>query len=300
MDYNEEYRKIFKKKLLDTFKYTASFLEKHNLKYWACAGTCIGAVRHHGVIPWDDDIDIMMPHDDYYKLLDLRDTMKGSGYSMACNQDKGYYYEFGKIMDENTTIVEFKFLPFVFGVYVDVFPVCQTNSDKSEIYKNIDYYDRHFHGKFNQISYHVSFFDIISHPNVEMLRVLFGRHGYLKAKLEGYYSRNKLYNDWAEFEKNLNKNIGDKYVSYIEGYPGRKIYDKVWFDESVDMPFEDTTIKVPGKYDKYLTHVYGDYMTLPPEEKRVSLHKKYYTNLRERLDICEIRRRIEKGETLVY
>ena len=299
MEFNEEYNKKFKEKLLATFKFTVSFLEKHNLKYWACGGTCIGAVRHKGFIPWDDDIDIMMPRDDYYRLLELRDTMKGSGYSMACNQDDGYFYDFGKIMDDSTTIVEWKWLPFVFGVYVDVYPVYQTDLDEDEIDSLIAYYQTHFYGRFGQVNNHTTLKDVFTNHEIDMLRAYFGRHGSLMTRLKGQ-NRNQLLKEWTEFEKTLNKNRGDKIVSYIEGYLGHKTYKREWFDKLIDMPFEDTTIKVPEKFDDYLTYVFGDYMVLPPEDKRDSHHNKYYTNLKERLDIVEIRRRVSRGETLVY
>ena len=299
MEYNEQYSRVFKHKLLDTFKFTVNFLEKHNLKYWACGGTCLGAARHQGFIPWDDDIDIMMPRDDYYKLLDLRDSMKGSGYSMACNMDDGYYYDFGKIMDDLTTIVEYRNLPFVLGVYVDVYPVYQTDIEESEINKLIDYYQKHFYGKFGQVSNQANFSDILSYKDIASIRAYFGRHGRLITRLKGI-TREKLYHDWSEFEKQLNKNRGERIVSYIEGYYGHKTYQKEWFDNLIDLPFEDTTIKAPREYDKYLTYVFGDYMKLPPEDQRVSLHNKYYTNLCERLDISEIIDRVAKGETIVY
>ena len=299
MNINEIFSKEFKKNLLETFKFTKDFLEKYNLKYWACGGTCIGAVRHQGFIPWDDDIDIMMPRDDYFKLLDLRESMKGTGYVMTCNRDDGYYYDFGKIMNENTTIVEYSFLPYVLGVYVDIYPVYQTDLDEKEINKLIHYYKKHFKGRFGQVNNKSTIRDVFYQFDINTFRAYFGRNGHLMAKILGL-NQKKLYKEWADFEEQLNLNRGDKIVSYIEGYDGRKIYQKEWFDDLLDMPFEDTTIKVPKEYDKYLAHVFGDYMQLPPENKRISLHTKYYTNLKERIDINEVHRRIAKGEKIVF
>lgn len=290
-----EYARIFKEKLLNTFKYTVSFLEKNNLKYWACGGTCIGAIRHKGFIPWDDDIDIMMPRDDYYKLLSLVGNMKGSGYKMVSIFDKGYYYDFGKIMDENTTIWEYKKYPFLLGVYVDVYPFYQTDLSIAEINRLIDIYDDYRWDcvkPANKISLKDLFFD---NKNFDF-RLYLSR---IKYNFSGI-SFEKIIENYKKFESQLDRGCGDHIVSYIQGYPGKKIYDKYWFDELLDWPFEDTTIKVPKEYDLYLKHVFGDYMTLPPEDKRISLHDKYYANLREGLDLSEVKKRITNNEFCVY
>ncbi len=296
MEYNEQYSKLFKEKLLNTFKYTAQFLEEHNLKYWACGGTCLGAVRHKGFIPWDDDIDIMMPRNDYYKLLSLRSEMSGSGYRMEDIHDNGFYYDFGKIMDSNTTIWEYKYIPYVLGVYVDVYPVYQTDLSENEINKNIEDYYNLYKGKLEKTFLHPKLSDWFSDRKDFSLRLYLY---YLKNKLKGY-NHDILFKKWVEMEKTLNKDKGESIVSYIEGYPGRKIYKKEWFDNLIDYPFEDITIKIPANYDAYLTHVFNDYMKMPPEKDRISIHRKYYVNLKEGLTIDEAKQRIKTGERIIY
>gem|GEM_PF-4050912 len=84
---------MLKKALTSTLKGFINFCEQHNLRYYAAFGTAIGAVRHHGIIPWDDDIDVYMPREDYNKFLSLRGTLENSEYEIVDIENKGYYLE---------------------------------------------------------------------------------------------------------------------------------------------------------------------------------------------------------------
>ena len=116
-----------KETLINTLKAFTSFCDKHNLTYYAVAGTCLGAIRHKGIIPWDDDIDVAMPRKDYDKLLALRGELKGTGHELVNlgdrSKDSGdYILPYAKFCDANTTIWEQKNNQVIFGVFVDVFP----------------------------------------------------------------------------------------------------------------------------------------------------------------------------------
>ena len=83
MKYNDSEEDVMlKKALISTLKGFVNFCEQHNLRYYAAFGTALGAVRHHGIIPWDDDIDVYMPREDYNKFLSLRGTLESSEYEL--------------------------------------------------------------------------------------------------------------------------------------------------------------------------------------------------------------------------
>lgn len=111
------------KKLLEVFKYTIAFLEKHDIKYIVCGGTLLGAVRHKGFIPWDDDIDLYLYRDDYEKLKKLKEEIQNDGYYLQSLADENYYLPFMKIINPRTTIWEKAKFEFLTGVFVDIFPI---------------------------------------------------------------------------------------------------------------------------------------------------------------------------------
>ena len=132
----------YRQKLLDTFKFTIRFFESHNLRWWACGGTMLGAIRHHDIIPWDDDIDIIMPRDDYNKLLDDAIDLKDSHYSLITPRDQNYYLTSAKIYDNKTTLIESRRYPFAIGVFVDIFPLDQFDYSFKEYCYLFKRYDR--------------------------------------------------------------------------------------------------------------------------------------------------------------
>ena len=140
-NFESEYKRI----LLDTFRFLISFLNQHNLRWWVAYGTAIGAIRHHGLIPWDDDIDIWMPREDYETLILLKQEMmkcSGGRYGIGhIKADVDYAARFAKVMDMTTTVQAKRFIPSVMGVWVDIFPLDSTSESISIIgqkYKEVN------------------------------------------------------------------------------------------------------------------------------------------------------------------
>lgn len=276
-----------KLRLLDTFKFTKAFLAEHELRYIACGGTVLGAVRHKGFIPWDDDIDIYMPREDYNRLLALNKEMRERGYEMISVADKGYYCPFAKISDCQSTIWEFERLPYVMGVFIDIFPLDEFDEADDVItarqYRSHHYFDKYI----NAVShYRFSWFlGRILHADVHAC-------GLYVLNCIRSLNPQKYLQAFLDFEKTYVGRKGEKCVCVTQ-WEGR-IFRSEWFKDVIEAPFEDTTVTIPRDYDAYLRKLYGDYMQLPPEDKRVS-HPHYFTNLSHRLTLDEIRQEMAKN-----
>jgi len=279
-------------KLLDLFKFTVSFLKEHDLKYIACGGTVLGAVRHKGFIPWDDDIDIYMPRGDYNKLLSLKNDLKQKDKDIvSIYTDNGYYLPFAKITDLNTTIWEWKELPFIIGNYIDIFPLNGFDCSNEEIIK-IQKKARKLFYAYQSTLTKDSFFNIFKH-------LYKGHSGQAVRTLQSFLplSSEKTLKSFIEYEKKYMSGKGAKCVSQYQ-WLGR-VFQTSWFEDTIEVPFEDTTIVVPNEYDTYLTLLYKNWR-IPPK-KQISNHFdiRYYLNFKERLTLEEVQERIKNGEHCV-
>lgn len=118
-------------RILDILCEVDKICRRHNLKYWLCSGTLLGAVRHGGFIPWDDDIDIEMPMGDYKKFLKIAPKELSENFVVQTDEtDSGYFYTFAKVRDLNSYLAEDNHFDRIFqyqGVFIDIFPIERTN-----------------------------------------------------------------------------------------------------------------------------------------------------------------------------
>lgn len=283
-------QKEYRAKLIETFKECIKFLDSHNLRYYLACGTMLGAIRHKGLIPWDDDIDIYMPRDDYNQLLALKDDLINTNLDILSLDTKNYYQAFAKIINKNTTILEYDYMPILSGVWIDIFPLDLTN-------RGAQYFTRQhikFKAKFAVYARGVRQYKLSSVFN-DLIHGRFYDFGMkLVCLTYNRVMKNKGLKSFLEFEKSIQAKLdGKNYYSYTE--TGIYTFNKSWFDEYVVVPFEDFEAKVPKGYQDYLTFMYGDYMTPPPINSRVSEHVMTYLNLSERLEMKEVNKRIKKG-----
>lgn len=273
----------YKKKLLETFKAFDAFCRKHDINYYAAYGTLIGAVRHKGLIPWDDDIDVLMLPDDYNKFCSYRGNVDGH-YDIVDSRDENYWLlTLAKFVDMNTTLWEMEEYPCVTGVYIDVFPLYENNYDQAVKLKA--QYEK-FAVLLKRSMMHYSFnkvWSILYRGRIltfwKMLKDI--THNCI---MHSYYR--KMYDHYLNKVQSAR---GDYYVCYEGDYKEGEIYPKEWFNKTMKIPFEDMMIDIPVDYDKMLTKIYGDYMQLPPEEKRVSHHPHYFLDLNRRWSIDEVK-----------
>ena len=284
-----------KTRLLEVFQFAKEFFQQHNLRYIGCGGTVLGAIRHKGFIPWDDDIDLYMPRKDYEQLLQLAPEFQGTGYellhwdnltlnSQLSTLNSQYYMPFAKIADCHSTIWEFRHLPFLFGVSIDIFPLDEFDEADEVItarqYRSHYYFDKYL----NAVS---------RYSCKDMLQALCKAdvHRLGVQVLSKWRSRNprKYLQAFRQFEETYKHNGPGPKCVCVTQWEGR-IFQSKWFHDVIEVPFEDTTLIIPRAYDAYLRKLYGDYMQLPPEEKRVS-HPHYFFDIDHRLMLEELRSR---------
>lgn len=287
----KDIKKEWNAAILDILKAFQGICRDHGLTYYCCAGTAIGAVRHNGIIPWDDDIDVIMPRPDYDRLLQIAKTGDFGKYRiMTPYDDDSYPLFFSKIIDSSTTLIEEKQFPCVIGLFVDIFPLDATDDDIGKARRLKDKYTKIIN-RLNAASSHNSFSEYISlladrkqwgRFAVKTLAFFFRKQ--LRRSLMSRMDRMSHLYDYAKA-----RNV----VVYTGSYGYREVFPKEWLGEGKEFPFEDTTVVLPEKYDEYLRHFFNDYMQLPPVEKRVEKHNRAYVNIYRRETKEEIRRKVD-------
>ena len=244
---------------LDMLRAFIDVCKKLGLRYYLLCGTLLGAVRHQGFIPWDDDIDVGMLRADYEVFLEKGQTLLPKNLFIQCTKSEPEYLLcFAKIRNSATTFIETdtNHLRINGGIFIDVFPLDYYPDDskkqklidrKSWIYMHAVAVFFNFSKKYSVMAYMKAWVLRTFHPIVRM--VILGRE--------------KLYRSVPQ---------SGFLASYGGGWGKKEIVPADWYGEGTTLFFEGLEVTAPAQYEKYLTQVYGDYMQLPPVEKRVTHH----------------------------
>lgn len=263
----------------------------HDLRYYACGGTALGAVRHNGFIPWDDDIDVLMPREDFQKIVQLKSSFEGTEYELFHHSADNYFLPIAKFCHRQTSYWESPQFPCVTGVFIDVIPLDFIDGDIEEIRKK----DREYRNAFFLYGRTISFYswNTIFHE-ISHLHIRTAIQQIIKKLIYRPFLRKTLYRRFLEVERKACERRSDKCMSMYHSYALEKeILQWTWFEDYILIPFEiengGIMIRVMKGYHEYLTQLFGDYMQLPPIEKRVSSHNYVYINFEKRLTVEEIR-----------
>lgn len=241
---------------LDILKKVADFCDQYRITYFLAFGTLIGAIRHKGYIPWDDDIDIAMPRPDYDKFISLFNDRKDQIQVISIENNKHYGFSFAKVHDTRTIINETQYKQDNFGVYIDIFPI-DGIKDKRQIYR-LRKINKCLHTKkanFTQRKFSKKIINALG----KILLLPFSTH-YILSIIDKI-SRQCPFGSTPKSGCICDSVVGE-----------RAIVNTEFFSDSLMWEFEGQLFKIPIGYDPWLRSIYGDYMQLPPEEKRKTHH----------------------------
>lgn len=253
-----------KHKLTNMFAWFHAFCVENDLRYYALGGTMLGAVRHQGFIPWDDDVDVGMPRKDYERLISIYESSVDLPYILETPKtaQPDYLYIFSKLYDPNTTLIENTRAKIKRGLYIDVFPLDGLGNTEQTAKKWFKAIDMRY--------------------KLLLTRATGVRKGRSKLKnLAVYVGRmipNAILNNrklQLKVDKMCTKYDFDssKYGGNLLGaWRYKEVMPTAVMGKPTEYQFEGLTIWGAQDYDSYLTGLYGDWRQLPPENKRVSHH----------------------------
>lgn len=263
--------------LLKLLKKFDSVCRTYGVDYSIGFGTMLGAIRHKGFIPWDDDVDIIITRENYQKLLGIPLEVYGEDFFLQnVYTDRGYPYNTTRLRLNNSSMIYEKWVMASFhqGIYIDIIPLDNVPDNRIKKYKQS--------------------FDIIMLTPFRFARnkeVFFNggknipnfikRFAYSFMKM---FPLDKLYEKEQRIEKKYNKQE-TKYMRFLsEGnlllkrwYPTKPIESR-YMMKFVEVEFEDTKLLCSAYYKELLEFWYGDYMQLPPKEKQVIYHKPLFVS----------------------
>lgn len=258
---------------LDLYREFTRVCEKYNLLYFTDGGTTLGAIRHSGFIPWDDDLDVCMPRDSYEKFKKISTEFKTPFFLQNAYTDPEFGYSFMRLRNENTTVVvePFNYCKFNQGIYIDIFPIDKVTEE--------DYLSRR-----------ENIYKLIMKNSAYMRRNFPNKSEHDKFLISQYYDNSiapaDIFNEIEQIATQ-DENIETDYMSLLVSTQydaSKKIWPKRIFDDYVEKNFEFITVRVPIGYDEQLQIYFGNYMEFPSLEQRGTWHDiQYYPDIPYRI-----------------
>ncbi len=253
--------------ILDVYQQIANICDANDIPYYAIGGTCLGAVCYKGFIPWDDDLDIGIPIEDFERFRHAMRLELDSKYKLYTGENiRTHPTIFDKVVNTDTTFIQSSQRnnkDCYRGVYVDVFQICglpkSTLSRKTFLLKIKVYTFLNFYKRYSDKNI------IVEGRFIFMKKIL-------KLLLRHMFSNDYFYKKSYDLMKNKYFKNVDK-DGYIWSFSLKnRVFKKQHFEKSILVPFEHISMPIPSMYDEYLTVLYGDYRTPLPKEKRRCPH----------------------------
>ena len=240
-------------RLLKILQAVDAACRQRGLRYYIIAGTLLGAVRHGGFIPWDDDLDIAMPRPDYDRLVKhWKEWLPPHLEMIGPENDPDYPFPFGKIQDAGTTLVESKHFGYLGGIYIDVFPL-DGMTDSAPARRS--HFARY---KFYRRALCLIYRDPYRHGR--------GPSSWAPLLTRRLFTRRGLHEKLQQIFREYPYETSPSVVEHDNG--ARGAIPKEWVEPAREILFEGIPFMTFAEPEKYLAHTYGDYMALPPADRR--------------------------------
>ena len=251
-------------RLLEMMVWFDQFCRDNHLTYYLMGGTLLGAMRHKGFIPWDDDLDVGMPRKDYERLGLIFETKETGKYilEMPTSEASDYNYPYGKLYDSSTTLVEKLKKEVKRGLFIDVFPIDGIGSSLKESkrnYKPIKWMYYLYMSRVSSLRAGRSKYKNVLAVLLKSVTALFVNERSIRIKLDQMCAKR----DFERFDF-----CGNMFGMKYEG----EIVPKDFFGTPKETTFEGHFFFIHNQPEKYLDHIYGNWRELPPKEKQVTHH----------------------------
>lgn len=256
--YLEELKQI----QLDILEVIDNFCVQNGIRYSLACGSMLGAIRHKGYIPWDDDIDIYIPRDDYKRFIQIFPEELGHIKVASLEREPKWNRAYAQAYDSRTIMNEYAHTPLKVGVYIDIYPIDNVpDSDDAWLrYNKI----RRFLIRIQEIKY------IPIHWNRTIQKNLVLIIG--KIMLLPFSSR-IIAKSINHFAQRYNGMGYGRSFECVQGMLQKRPFQSSLMTDFIRIQFENQHFTIMKDYDAYLTNAYGNYMKLPPKEKQISHHQ---------------------------
>ena len=249
-----------KKIMLEMLSELDKFCISNKITYFLTGGTLLGAIRHNGYIPWDDDIDICLMRKDCDKLVSSFKSTSGNISILDISNTEGYIWPSAKAVDKRTILIENKYKLEAMGVYIDIFPMDNLPGDIEQAKK--------YALRVKKVKDKLT----LKHLRVEKDRAVLKNIVIILGKILYLIPDRCLIRKIEKLSRKY-QNEKTEYICNLSGAWGiREITRAEFFSATQQHIFENKEFSIPVGYDGYLKNVYGDYMTPPSKEKQITHH----------------------------